>query len=135
MLRARNARVTEICFASQRFGSRAREKYRETFAQPLPLSGHRNRERHAGIQKKDEGIPMSPSELFAIRTRLRTVNVEFSALVKDKSGDGRFLRMRELKAERAELMALLAGDGISGLSAGLRIVREPLMEPASRLAT
>ena len=45
---------------------------------------------------------MNPSEMFAIRTRLRNVNVEFSALVKDKTGEGRYLRMRELKAERAE---------------------------------
>ena len=77
---------------------------------------------------------MNPSELFAIRTRLRNVNVEFSALVKDKTGEGRFRRMHELKAERAELMALLAGDGISGLSAGLRIISEPSMEPAARHA-
>jgi hypothetical protein len=119
----------------QRFGSRTPKKYRATIAQPLPLSSHRNRKRHAGTQKKDEGIPMSPSELFAIRTRLRNVNVEFSALVKDKSGDGRFRRMHELKAERAELMALLAGDGLSALSASLRIIPDPSMETATRHAT
>jgi hypothetical protein len=78
---------------------------------------------------------MSPSELFAIRTRLRNVNVEFSALVKDKSGEGRFRRMHELKSERAELMALLAGDGLSGMSASLRIIPEPSMETATRHAT
>lgn len=78
---------------------------------------------------------MSPSELFAIRTRLRNVNVEFSALVKDKSGEGRFRRMHELKSERAELMALLAGDGLSALSASLRIIPEPSMETATRHAT
>ena len=78
---------------------------------------------------------MNPSEVFAIRTRLRNVNLEFSALVKDKSGEGRFMRMRQLKAERAELMALLAGDGFSGLSASLRIIPEPALEVATRLAT
>ena len=78
---------------------------------------------------------MSPSELFAIRTRLRNVNVEYSALVKDKSGEGRFARMRELRAERTELMALLAGDGMSGLSASLRIIPDPLVGTAARHAT
>lgn len=78
---------------------------------------------------------MSPSKLFAIRTRLRDVNVEFSALVKDKSGEGRFRRMHQLKAERAELMALLAGDSMSRLSATLRIVPDPSIEPATRHAT
>jgi len=78
---------------------------------------------------------MSPSELFAIRTRLRNVNVEFSALVKDKSGEARFRRMHELKAERAELMALLAGDGMSGLSASLRILPDPSIETATQHAT
>ena len=50
---------------------------------------------------------MSPS---ALRTRLRDVNVEFSSLLKNKSGEGRIVRMTELKSERATLMALLAGD-------------------------
>jgi hypothetical protein len=77
---------------------------------------------------------MNPSELFAVRTRLRNVNLEFSALVKDKSGEGRFLRMRELKAERAELMALLAGEGMPGLDAGLRIITDPSIETATRHA-
>jgi hypothetical protein len=77
---------------------------------------------------------MNPSELFAIRTRLRNVNVEFSALVKDKSGEGRCVRMGELKAERAELMALLAGDGYCGLSGSLRIP-DASIGTAARLAT
>jgi hypothetical protein len=73
--------------------------------------------------------------MFAIRTRLRNVNVEYSALVKDKSGEGRFVRMSELKAERAELMALLAGDGMSGLSASLRILPDRSIETATQHAT
>ena len=40
---------------------------------------------------------MSPIEMFAIRTRLRNVNVEFSALVKDKSRRRAFVRMHELR--------------------------------------
>ena len=78
---------------------------------------------------------MSPSEMFAIRTRLRNVNVEYSALVKDKSGEGRFARMRELRAERAELMTLLTGDGMSGLSASLRIIPERSLEAVAGHAT
>jgi len=84
---------------------------------------------------RNEGIQMNPSEIYAIRTRLRDVNVEFSALVKDKSGEGRFVRMGELKAERAELMALLAGDGLSALSAGLRIIPDRSIDAATRHAT
>jgi hypothetical protein len=78
---------------------------------------------------------MNPSELFAIRTRLRNVNVEFSALVRDKSGEGRFRRMRELKAERAELMALLAGDGMSGVGASLPPVPDLSIGTANTHAT
>jgi hypothetical protein len=78
---------------------------------------------------------MSPGEMFAIRTRLRNVNLEYSALVKDKAGDRRYLRMSELKAERAELMALLAGDGMPGLGTSLRIIRESTIEPATRHAS
>jgi hypothetical protein len=78
---------------------------------------------------------MSPSEMFAIRTRLRNVNVEYSALVKDKSGEGRFVRMGELKAERGELMALLAGDGMSGLSATLHVLPDRSVATATTLAT
>jgi hypothetical protein len=126
---------TAVRVGWRQFGSLIRGKYRETFAQPLPLSGHRNRNGHTGSRKKDEGIPMNPSEMFAIRTRLRNVNVEYSALVKDKTGDGRYLRMRELKAERAELMALLAGDSLSGLRATLRMITEPSLETSTRHAT
>jgi hypothetical protein len=44
-----------------------------------------------------------------LRTRLRQVNVEYSALVRDRSGEHRFVRMSELKTERRVLMALLFG--------------------------
>lgn len=53
---------------------------------------------------------MNPTELSIIRTKLRDVNVEYSSLVRAKAGEGRFVRMHELKAERHALMALLAGQ-------------------------
>jgi hypothetical protein len=43
-----------------------------------------------------------------LRTRLRDVNVEYSALVKNKSREGRSVRMAQLKNERAALMTLKA---------------------------
>lgn len=52
---------------------------------------------------------MKPNEMSLIRTKLRAVNVEYSSLVKQKAGDGRFARMGELTSERRALMAQLAG--------------------------
>jgi hypothetical protein len=52
---------------------------------------------------------MSLNDASLLRTRLRQVNVAYSALVRNKAGEARFLRMAELRAERASLMALLAG--------------------------
>jgi hypothetical protein len=49
-----------------------------------------------------------------LRIRLREVNMEFSALVRDKSGEGRFMRMGELKSERQALMAMLFGKAVGG---------------------
>ena len=49
-----------------------------------------------------------------LRTRLREVNMEFSALLRDKSGEGRFVRMDELKSERQALMAMLFGKAVGG---------------------
>ena len=45
----------------------------------------------------------------ALRTRLRDVNMEFIALLRDKSSGTRFVRLAELKAERSVLMALILG--------------------------
>jgi hypothetical protein len=47
------------------------------------------------------------SSTFVLRTRLREVNMEYSALVRDRTGDRRFVRMAELRAERSALMQLL----------------------------
>ena len=52
---------------------------------------------------------MNSLEAILLRTRLRQVNIEYSALVRDRTGEGRFVRMGELRAERRALMALLFG--------------------------
>jgi hypothetical protein len=52
---------------------------------------------------------MNTPEAFLLRTRLRQVNIEYSALVRDRSGVERFVRMAELRAERRALMRLLFG--------------------------
>ena len=51
---------------------------------------------------------MHVGELSKLRTKLRQVNVEFSALVRDERREGRFIRMGELKTERRALMALIS---------------------------
>jgi hypothetical protein len=53
---------------------------------------------------------MNVRDVCTLRTRLRQVNVEYSALVRARSGEGRFVRMSELKAERKALMALMVDD-------------------------
>ena len=50
---------------------------------------------------------MKVSEMV-LRTKLRAVNIEFSTLVRGKTGEGRFARMEELRAQRRALMALIA---------------------------
>lgn len=45
---------------------------------------------------------------IALRTKLRELNIEYSALVRSKTGEGRFVRMGELTVERRGLMALIA---------------------------
>jgi hypothetical protein len=62
---------------------------------------------------------MNPRDASTLRTRLRQVNLEYSALVRQRSGEGRFVRMGELRAERRALMALIAGGATS--------VRRPLV--------
>lgn len=52
---------------------------------------------------------MTSRDACLLRTRLRQVNIEYSALVRDRFGERRFVRMGELKAERRALMALLSG--------------------------
>ena len=66
-----------------------------------------------------------------LRTQLRQVNVEYSALVRDKCGAGRFVRMGELRAERRALMTLMRA-GVSGVRRALaHEQRQPLADTPS----
>jgi hypothetical protein len=56
-----------------------------------------------------KGKKMSSRETLVLRTRLREVNMEYSALVRDRARERRFVRMAELKAQRSALMRLLFG--------------------------
>ena len=47
-------------------------------------------------------------EIAVLRTQLRDVNIEYSALVRTKGGEARFARMDELSRGRRALMALIA---------------------------
>ncbi len=49
-------------------------------------------------------------QTLELRTRLRIVNIEHSRLLKEKTSQGWFARMGELKSERRALMAQLAGS-------------------------
>ena len=51
---------------------------------------------------------MSRIELNAIRRKLRDLNLEYSALLRDRFGEGRFARMAKLRAERNALVAMIA---------------------------
>jgi hypothetical protein len=71
---------------------------------------------------------MNPRELSILRTKLRDVNVEYSALVRAKSGEDRFVRMHELKAQRQALMALMASLRGAGQAAASTVVhQQPLV--------
>ena len=58
---------------------------------------------------------MNRSEIAVLRTKLRELNIEYSALVRGKTGEGSFVRMGELRVERRELMALIAAEGVQDL--------------------
>jgi hypothetical protein len=57
-----------------------------------------------------KGRAMTSRETSLLRTRLWQVNVEYSALLRDMSEEGRFVRMGELRTQRRALMTLLFGD-------------------------
>jgi hypothetical protein len=61
----------------------------------------------------DERHTMNSRETFLLRTKLRQVNMECSALVRDRTGERRFVRMDELRIERRALMNLLCGGANS----------------------
>jgi hypothetical protein len=58
---------------------------------------------------------MNRSKIAVLRTKLRELNIEYSALVRGKTGEGGFLRMGELRVERQGLMALIAAERVHDL--------------------
>src|SRR5499427_1889234 len=61
-----------------------------------------------GRKQPREGPIMTRIELNAIRRKLRELNLEYSALLRDRFGEGRFARMAKLRAERNALVAMIA---------------------------
>lgn len=53
---------------------------------------------------------MNLGEIVVLRTKLRVLNIEYSALVRSQTGKGRSVRLEELRVERRALMALMAED-------------------------
>jgi hypothetical protein len=53
---------------------------------------------------------MNLGELAVLRRKLREVNIEYSALVRKKAVQARFVRLEELRVERYALMALIADE-------------------------
>ena len=58
---------------------------------------------------------MNRSEIAVLRMKLRELNIEYSALVRGKTGEGAFLRMGELRVERQGLVALITAERVQGL--------------------
>ena len=54
---------------------------------------------------------MNSRERAQLRTRLRQVNIEYSALVRNRSEEGHFVQMTALKIERRAIISLLFGGG------------------------
>jgi hypothetical protein len=52
---------------------------------------------------------MNCRERVRLRTRLRQVNIEYSALVRNRTEEGRFVRMSALRMERRAIMSLIFG--------------------------
>src|SRR5262245_6251334 len=61
----------------------------------------------------DQRHTMNSRETLLLRTKLRQVNMEYSALVRDRASERRFVRMDELRIERRALMNLLFGGASS----------------------
>jgi hypothetical protein len=66
---------------------------------------------------------MNPGEIALLRTKLRELNIEYSALVRRKAEQLRLARLGELRVARQALMTLIA-------EARRRETREPLRVPA-----
>jgi hypothetical protein len=82
---------------------------------------------------------MNFRETFLLRTKLRQVNMEYSALVRDRTSEGRFVRMDELRIERRSLMNLLFGGANSKrrplVDAGLQQLADLHGEDSEHLAS
>ena len=65
---------------------------------------------------------MHPGEIALLRTKLRELNIEYSALVRRKAEQLRLARLGELRVARQALMTLIA-------QARTRETREPLRVP------
>ena len=66
---------------------------------------------------------MNPGEIALLRTKLRELNIEYSALVRRKAEQLRLARLGERRVARQALMTLIA-------EARTRETREPLCVPA-----
>jgi hypothetical protein len=53
---------------------------------------------------------MNPRRTSALRTRLRDINIEYSALVKSTAVEGRSVRMAQLRSERTVALLSEGGD-------------------------
>ena len=69
--------------------------------------------------------------LAILRAKLRTINIEHSALRRSGGGEGRSRRMRELRLERQALMLLIAEE--RDAQKAMCKVRVPAHAPSSPL--
>ena len=69
------------------------------------------------------------NEIAGLRTQLREVNMEFSALVRHQDADDCVARLEQLKVRRAALMAMIANT-----SSEIRHTGKPLENAAARAA-
>lgn len=72
---------------------------------------------------------MDTREMALLRIKLREVNIEYSALVRGNGGEGRFVRMAELRSERQALVDLIAKE--RGIARAAPRVRAPAHERPS----
>ena len=57
---------------------------------------------------------MNRSEIAVLRTNLRALNIEYSALVRGRTGEDTCVRMEELRRKRRALMARIAEQRLEG---------------------
>jgi len=65
------------------------------------------------------------SELSKLRAKLRQVNMEYSALVRDRRWQGRLVRMDELSNERSALLVLISARRDPGCGSMQRLLPMP----------